>query len=58
MYRATKEFKSYLLGTVKKGQQVEANKAWIDAGLIEKSQPKVEIETKPEPKKKIKNKGK
>jgi hypothetical protein len=58
MYIAIKEFKSYALGTIKKGQQVEEKQAWIDAGLIEKSQPKVEIETKPEPKKKIKNKGK
>ena len=48
MYVATKDFKSPRLGTVKKGQEVEHNKTWLEAGLI--------IETKPEPKKEIETK--
>ena len=59
MYVATKEFKSYNLGIIKKGQEVEHKKAWLDAGLIEleiKPGPKAKIETKPEPKKAKKTK--
>ena len=57
MYVATKEFKSYNLGVIKKGQEVEHKKAWLDAGLIEiKPEPKAKIETKPEPKKAKKTK--
>jgi len=57
MYIATKEFKTYHLGVIKKGQEVEHKKSWIDAGLIEiKPEPQAKIETKPEPKKAKANK--
>lgn len=53
MYTATQDFKSLKHGLVKKGDEVEANQTWIDAGLIEiKPEPKAKIETKPQPKKK------
>ena len=43
-------------GEKKKGDTVEFNKAFLDAGLIEevetKPEPKAELETKPQPKKK------
>lgn len=54
MYIATKDFKSYKLGLKKKGEEVEFNQFWLDAGLIAegKPEPKAKIETKPEPKKK------
>ena len=57
MYIAKQNFKSYKLGVIKKGQEVEHKKAWLDAGLIEiKPEPKAKIETKPEPKKAKKTK--
>ena len=52
MYTAKKDFKSYVLGDVKKGQQVERNQVWLDEGLIEEKPEKKELETKPQPKKK------
>ena len=56
MYIATKDFKSYAQGEKKKGEKVEFNQTFLEAGLIEevetKPEPKVSIETKPEPKKK------
>lgn len=53
MYVATQKFKSPSLGTIEKGQEVEHNKTWLDAGLIEtKPEPKAKIETKPQPAKK------
>lgn len=53
MYIATQKFKSPSLGTIEKGQEVEHNKTWLDAGLIEaKPEPKAKKETKPEPTKK------
>ena len=49
MYIATKDFKSYVLGEIKKGQEVEHKEAWVEAGLIEiKPEPKTKLETKPE----------
>ena len=57
MYIATQDFKSYFLGEIKKGQEVEHKKAWLDAGLIEtKPEPKAKIETKPENRKAKANK--
>lgn len=50
MYIAKKDFKAYKLGDVKKGKEVPFNKSWIDAGLIE------EVESKPEPDKKLETK--
>jgi hypothetical protein len=47
MYIATQDFKAYILGNVKKDQELEFNKAWLDAGLIK------EVQFKPEPKKEI-----
>lgn len=58
MYKATQNFKSYKLGDIKQGQEVDHNQTWEDEGLIEletKPQPKAEIETKPK-KTKAKNK--
>ncbi|MGB1321749.1 MAG: hypothetical protein ACPG5L_12535 [Vibrio gallaecicus] len=56
MYIATKNFKAYMVGEVKQGQEVPFNKAWLDAGLIKEveSKPvqKKEIETKPKKQKK------
>lgn len=52
MYTAKKDFKSYQLGDVKKGQEVPKNQAWLDEGLIEEKPEKKKTETKPEPKKK------
>ena len=60
MYIAKQNFKSYMLGEVKKGDEVPFNEAWEKADLIEKSETKPEpvaqLETKPEPKKAKKNK--
>jgi hypothetical protein len=48
MYIATQDFKSYFLGDIKKGQDIEYKKTWLDSGLIEiKPEPKAVIETKP-----------
>lgn len=59
MYRAAKDFKSYVRGEIKKGQKVDFNAAWEKAGLIEletKPEPEAKIKTKPEPKKAKKTK--
>ena len=57
MYIATQKFKSYTLGEIEKGQEVEHNQTWLDAGLIEtKPEPKAKIETKPENRKAKANK--
>jgi len=60
MYTATKDFKAYAVGDVKKGQEVPFNKCWLDAGMIVESKPeqKKEIETKPQPENKIQTKKK
>jgi hypothetical protein len=51
MYIATKDFNSYMLGSVKKDDELSFNKTWLDAGLIKevnfKPDPKKAIETKP-----------
>jgi hypothetical protein len=56
MYIAKKDFKAYMLGKVKKGQEVGFNKSWLDAGLIEEAESKPEekknLETKPKKQKK------
>lgn len=49
MYQATRDFNSYHLGDIKKGQEVPLNKAWLEAGLIEI---KPEMEIKPEQRRK------
>ena len=35
MYIAKERFISYIRGQIEKGQDIEYNKAWLDAGLIE-----------------------
>ena len=50
MYIATQDFKAYILGDVKKDDELSFNKAWLDAGLIK------EVQFKPEPKKTIETK--
>ncbi|MGB1321438.1 MAG: hypothetical protein ACPG5L_10950 [Vibrio gallaecicus] len=56
MYIATQNFKAYMVGEVKEGQEVSFNKTWLDAGMIKEveSKPvqKKEIETKPKKQKK------
>lgn len=56
MYIATKYFKSFAQGEKDKGDKVDFNQTFLDAGLIEeaeiKPEPKIDLETKPEPKKK------
>lgn len=58
MYIATKDFKSYTQGPKKKGEAVEFNDTFLEAGLIVegKPEPKAKIETKPELKKAKTNK--
>lgn len=56
MYIATQDFKPYRQGPKKKGDQVEFNPVFLEAGLIEevdetKPHQSKDIETKPEPKK-------
>jgi len=52
MYIAKKDFVSYTQGPKKKGEPVEFNEVFLEAGLIEEGTAKPAIETKPEPKKK------
>lgn len=56
MYIAAKDFKSYKLGQIKKGQKVEFNECWFDEGLIIEGKESPQLETKPEPKAKIETK--
>lgn len=44
MYVATQDINSYLKGKIKKGDQVEFNQTFLDAGLI------AEVDKKPETK--------
>lgn len=56
MYIAKTDFNSFIQGKKKKGDMVEFNQTFLDAGLIEeaetKPEPQVKLETKPMPKKK------
>ena len=52
MYIAKENFNSYMLGKIKKGDEVKFNKTFFEAGIIEKKPEQSEIlETKPQPKK-------
>lgn len=48
MYVATQDFNSYLFGSVKKGDKVQFNKTFFDAGMIEEVEEVQDIEVKPE----------
>ena len=55
MFIATQDFNSPAQGRKKKGDPVEYNTTWYDAGLIEeateaKPEPKAKVETKPQKK--------
>ena len=59
MYIAKENFNSYMLGKIKKGDELAFNKTWLEAGMIEKKPEQSDIlETKPEPKKAKKTKAK
>jgi len=56
-YTCKKPFRTPINGQLEKGDDVQYNKTWLDAGLIEEK-PAIEpvLETKPQPKPKKKGK--